>query len=162
MLNIPFPRTTHIVGVLALALSLGLLKDCNSTPPEYEAFYAQSWDKQREEAKNFPIEKQIDYYLAGRRYFHPPYQSLLPLIAERGKAAVPPLIEKMKRTDSDPARMDLLDVVVNIDEFHVDLSEDKPLLDDLKGVVDRMTDLDRKAKAQAVLKEIVENKRPVK
>ena len=158
MFNI-FARTTHVVGVLALAFSIGLLKDCNSTPPEYETFYAQSWDKQREEAKNFPIEKQIDYYVAGRRYFHPPYQSLLPLIAERGKAAVPPLLEKMKQADSDSVRLDLLGVVNNIDEFQVDLSDDKPLLDELTGVVDRMTDVDRKAKAQAILKEI-ENKRP--
>src|SRR6185295_13952381 len=147
MFNI-FARTTHVVGVLALAFSIGLLKDCNSTPPEYEAFYAQSWDKQREEAKNFPIEKQIDYYVAGRRYFHPPYQSLLPLIAERGKAALPPLLEKMKQADSDSVRLDLLGVVNNIDEFQVDLSDDKPLLDELTGVVDRMTDVDRKAKAQ--------------
>jgi hypothetical protein len=159
MVNI-FARSTQVVGVLALALSLSLFKDCNSTPPEYEAFYAQSWDRQREEAKNFPIEKQIDYYVAGRRYFHPPYQSLLPLIAERGKGAVPPLIEKMKQADSDSVRLDLLGVVDNIDEFHVDLSDDKPLLDELTGIVNRMTDLDRKAKAQAVLKEIVENKRP--
>jgi len=158
MFNI-FARTTPVVGVLALAFSIGLLKDCNSTPPEYETFYAQSWDKQREEAKNFPIEKQIDYYVAGRRYFHPPYQSLLPLIAERGKAAVPPLLEKMKQADSDSVRLDLLGVVNNIDEFQVDLSDDKPLLDELTGVVDRMTDVDRKAKAQAILKEI-ENKRP--
>ena len=158
MVNI-FARTTRVVGVLALAFSIGLLKDCNSTPPEYETFYAQSWDRQREEAKNFPIEKQIDYYVAGRRYFHPPYQSLLPLIAERGKAAVPPLLEKMKQADSDSVRLDLLGVVNNIDEFQVDLSDDKPLLDELTGVVDRMTDVDRKAKAQAILKEI-ENKRP--
>jgi len=158
MFNI-FARTTHVVGILALAFSIGLLKDCNSTPPEYETFYAQSWDRQREEAKNFPIEKQIDYYVAGRRYFHPPYQSLLPLIVERGKAALPPLLEKMKQADSDSVRLDLLGVVNNIDEFQVDLSDDKPLLDELTGVVDRMTDVDRKAKAQAILKEI-ENKRP--
>lgn len=159
MLNI-FARAIQVVSVIALALSIGLLQKCNSTPPEYETFYAQSWDRQREEAKNFPIEKQIDYYVAGRRYFHPPYQSLLPLLAERGKAAVPPLIEKMKQADSDSVRLDLLGVVANIDEFHVDLSDDKPLLAGLKGVVDQMTDLGRKAKAEAVLKEIVENKHP--
>lgn len=159
MLNI-FARAIQLVSVIALALSIGLLNNCNSTPPEYKKFYAQSWDQQRQEAKNFPIEKQIDYYVAGRRYFHPPYQSLMPLIAEQGKAAVPPLIEKMKQTDRDYLRVELLNVVVNIDEFHVDLSDDKPLLDGLRGVVNQMTDLDRKAKAEALLKEIVENKRP--
>ena len=160
MLTMFFLRTTHVAGVFALALSLGLLQKCNSTPPEYETFYAQSWDSQRQEAKSFPIEKQIDYYLAGRRYFHPPYQSLLPLIAERGKAAVPPLIEKMKQADNDYVRMDLLDIVRNIDQFHADLGDDKPLLESLRQVVNRTTNVDRKAKAQAVLKEIVENKRP--
>jgi hypothetical protein len=160
MLSIPFSKTTHVVGVFALALSIGLLKDCNSTPPEYEAFYAQSWDSQRQEAKSFPLEKQIDYYLAGRRYFHPPYHSLLPLIAERGKVAVSPLIKKMQQVDNDSARMDLLDVILNIDEFHADLSDDKAVVDELTGVINRMTDLDRKAKAQVILKEIIENKHP--
>ena len=160
MLSILFSKAAHVVGVLALAVAISLLKNCDSTPPEYEAFYAQSWESQRQEAKGFPLEKQIDYYLAGRRYFHPPYHSLLPLIAERGKVAVSPLLEKMQQVDDDYARMDLLDVVLNIDEFHVDLSDDKPIIDELTGIIARMKDVDRQTKAQAVLKEILENKRP--
>ena len=160
MLNILFSRSTHVVGILALVLSLGLFKNCNSTPPEYEAFYDQNWESQRQQAKTFPIEKQIEYYLAGRRYFHPPYHTLLYVIADRGKEALPPLIEKMKHADNDYVRMDLMEVVLNIHEFHVSLSDDKEVIDQLTVIVGSMTDPERKVKAEAMLREIIDNKRP--
>ena len=160
MFNVHLPRSTHIVGIFALVLSLGLSKNCNSTPPEYEAFYAQNWDGQREEAKTFPIEKQIKYYLAGKRYFHPPYYTVLYVIADQGKKALPPLIENMKHADNDYVRMDLMEVVLNIHEFHASLSDDKEVIDQLTMVVGTMTDQERKVKAQAMLKEIIDNKRP--
>lgn len=156
MLNILFLKPAYVVGVLLLLLSIGLFQSCDRTPPEYEAFFTQNRDAQREQAKRFPIEKQIEYCLAGRRYVHPPNHVVFYIIADRGKEAVPAVIERMKRAE-DSDKLELLDLVLNIHEFHDDLSNEKSVIDQLTAIVGGMTDQDRKVKAEAILSDI---KRP--
>lgn len=157
MLNILSLKPAYVVGVLWLLLSIGLFKSCNRTPPEYEAFFTQDWDTQREQAKGFPIDKQIEYCLAGRKYVHPPSIIVFHVIADRGKEAVPPVIERMKRAEDDNDKLELMDLVLNIHEFHDDLSHDKQVIDQLTAIVAGITDPDRKVKAEAMLADI---KRP--
>jgi hypothetical protein len=157
MLNILSLKPCCVIGVLLLLVSIGLFKSCRTTPPEYEVFFAQDWDTQREQAKRFPIEKQIEYCLAGRKYVHPPSTIVFHVIADRGKEAVPPIIERMKRAADDSDKFELLRLVGNIHEFHDDLSTDKQVIDQLTAIVAGMTDPDRKVKAEEVLRDI---KRP--
>ena len=157
MLNIISLRSGHFVGCLLLLFSIGLFKSCNRTPPEYEAFFTQDWDTQEKQAKAFPIEKQIEYCLAGVRYVHPPNHIVFYIIADQGKAAVPPVIERMKRAEYDSDKLELLRLVGNIHEFHDDLSNDKQVIDQLTSIVAGITDSDRKLKAEAMLMDI---KRP--
>jgi transcription elongation factor GreA-like protein len=157
MPNVFCLKHSYVLGVLWLLLSIGLFKSCNRTPPEYEAFFTQDWDTQRQQAKTFPIAKQIDYCLAGTRYVHPPNYIVFYVIADRGKEAVPPIIERMKRAADDSDKLELLDLVLNIHEFHDDLSNDKQMIDQLVAIVADMTDPDQKVKADAMLTDI---KRP--
>jgi hypothetical protein len=155
MLNIFSLKLGYVLGALLL-LSMSLFRSCERTPPEYEAFFTQDRDSQREQAKRFPIEKQIEYCLAGRRYIHPPNHVVFYVIADQGKEAVPPIIESMKFAE-DSDKFELLDLVLNIHEFHDDLSNDKKVIDQLTAIVAAMTDQYRKGKAEAMLAEI---KRP--
>jgi len=154
--NILSLKPGHVVGVLLLLLSIVLFKGCNRTPPEYEVFFTQDWDTQEKQAKAFPIEKQIEYCLAGRRYVHPPNHIVFYIIADQGKAAVPSVIERMKHAE-DSDKFELLDLIHNIHQFHDDLSTDKQVIDQLTTIVAGMTDAYRKGKAEAMLTDI---KRP--
>lgn len=63
--------TIRVIG-LFIVLGVWFLAGCNSVPPEYQAFFDLSPEQRREKMEQFPIDKQIDYYLAGMTYTHPP------------------------------------------------------------------------------------------
>ncbi|HEX6046627.1 MAG TPA: hypothetical protein VFZ22_19200 [Pyrinomonadaceae bacterium] len=157
MFNLLCLKSGYMLGVLWLVLLICTFKSCDRTPPEYEAFFSQDWDTQRQQAKGFPIEKQIEYCLAGKRYVHPPNHIVFYVIADKGKEAVPPIIARMKRTEDSNDKLELLDLVLNIHQFHDDLSNDKQVIEQLTAIVAGMTDADRKPKAEAMLTHI---KRP--
>ena len=150
-----------ILPVLFIFGSL-LVNGCEPVPSEYKAFFTLDWERQQEEARKFPIEKQIDYYLAGKKYVHPPSSTLLYVIAERGKSAVPALIVRMKNERSDSAKLHLLEVVRNIHDFHENLSREKEIIEQLQEIVVGMSDANRKATAERMLTDIVENRSPSK
>ena len=133
---------------------------CEPVPAEYKAFFSQDWARQKEEAKGFSLEKQIEYYLAGRKYVHPPSSTLLYVIAQRGKAAIPALVERMKNERSDAPKVDLIEVVRNINDFHDDVSGDKDLIEQLRTIASGMYDAGRKARAEEMVTDIVERRRP--
>lgn len=133
---------------------------CEPVPAEYKAFFSQDWARQKEEAKEFSLEKQIEYYLAGRKYVHPPSSTLLYVIAQRGKAAIPALVERMKNERSDAPKVDLIEVVRNINDFHDDVSSDKDLIEQLRTIASGMHDAGRKARAEEMITDIVEHRRP--
>lgn len=139
---------------------LAPLNACEKTPPEYTKFFGLDSDKQEELARKFPIEKQIEYYLAGKRYVHPPESTLLPIISEQGQAAIPALLDRINREDSDSQKVHLLEVFRYMQVFHYDLRRDQKVIDDLRGVVSRMKDLNRKARAEELLTGIAENRKP--
>lgn len=157
MLKVFWLKPVYLLGVLSLLLSIGAFKSCSRTPPEYEVFFRQDWDTQREQAKEFPVEKQIEYCLAGKRYVHPPNNVVFYVIADRGKEAVPAVIETMKRAQDTGDKLELLDLILNIHEFHDDLSNDKQVVDQLTAIIASMNDPNQKVKAEAVLAAI---KRP--
>src|SRR5574338_1504796 len=147
MFNLLCLKSGYMLGVLWLVLLICTFKSCDRTPPEYEAFFTHDWDTQRQQAKGFSIEKQIEYCLAGKRYVHPPNHIVFYVIADKGKEAVPPIIARMKRTEDSNDKLELLDLVLNIHQFHDDLSNDKQVIEQLTAIVAGMTDADRKPKA---------------
>ena len=157
--TLPLKPTRSILFTL-LFFGIALVKGCEPVPNEYKAFFALDSDRQREEAKKFPIEKQIDYYLAGKKYVHPPSSILLYVIAEQGKSTVPALLIRMKNEESDSAKVHLLEVVRNIHAFHDDLRDETEVIEQLRVVVSEIKDAARTARAEAMLNDIIENRRP--
>ncbi len=146
------------LALICVVLGVVLVKGCESVPPEYSAFFKLDWEQQREQARTFPIEKQIDFYLAGKKYVHPPSSTLLYVIAERGKSAVPDVLNRMESEQSDAAKLYLLEVIHNIHSFHDDLSGEKDVIENLRVVVSEMNDPNRKAKAEEILTEIAKSR----
>lgn len=155
-------QLNHRATILPALFLFGitLLRACEPVPSEYKTFFALDWERQKEEARKFPIEKQIDYYLAGKKYVHPPSSTLLYVLAEQGKPAVPALIARMKSEDSDSAKVYLIEVVRNIHDFHDNLSGEKEIVQQLREIVAGMRDADRKRRAEGMLTDIVENRSP--
>jgi hypothetical protein len=153
-------RFAHGALFSLLMLSVVLTINCESVPPEYNAFFSLDWDQQIAKAEKFPIEKQIEYYLAGKKYVHPPSSTLLRVIAKQGKAAIPALLERIKKEDRDSGKIYLLEVFRNIHDFHYDLRGEKEVLAQLQDVVSRMGN--RKARGEEILTDIVENRPPRK
>lgn len=156
------PQINSLRSLLFSLVFVGaaLTHACHPVPPEYKTFFSQDWERQKEQAKAFSIEKQIDYYLAGRKYVHPPSSTLLYVIAEHGKPVVPALMERMKNEPSDAAKVDLLEVIRNIDDFHDDLSGDKDLIEQLRSIISKIQDPQRKSRAEELLADIIENRYP--
>lgn len=154
------PNHGRAILFVLFLFGVTLVKGCEPVPSEYKAFFALDWERQQEEARNFPIEKQIDYYLAGKKYVHPPSSTLLYVVAERGKSAVPALLVRMKNEDSDSAKVYLLEVVRNIHDFHDNLSGEKEIVEQLREIVGGMRDANRKTTAERMLTDIVESRSP--
>jgi len=160
MLSNPQVNTLRSLLFGLVFLGVAFTQACQPVPAEYKTFFSQDWERQKEQAKTFSIEKQIDYYLAGRKYVHPPSSTLLYVIAEHGKAVVPALMERMKNEPSDAAKVDLMEVIRNIHDFHDDLSGDKDVIGQLRSIISKIQDPPRKARAEELLTDIVENRKP--
>src|SRR5437016_4759081 len=100
--------SAHIGALTSLILAVAFLAGCGPRMPnEYKWFFDLSPKQQHAEMKKFPIDKQVDYYLIGMGYVHPPEMGLSEDIAERGKEALPYLMKRLQEED-DSDRMDLM------------------------------------------------------
>src|SRR5437016_1131810 len=73
---------------------------CNKIPPEYQAFLDLPVSEQHQVMMKLPLDKRIDYYLAGMRYIEPPQIALADDVASEGKRALPFLVKRL-RDDKD-------------------------------------------------------------
>jgi len=79
------PNGLILIILLLCFLNVGGLLQCGSSVPrEYREFLALPRDKQREEIKKFPLEKQVDIYAWGL-YSEPPNTSMADEIAKMAK-----------------------------------------------------------------------------
>lgn len=158
-MNLRILRSTfRSVGVFASVLCLIAVVDCNRTPPEYKEFLNLPIEHQRAKLRTFPIDKQIDYYLAATSYAHPPELELGDIIASEGKEAVPYLVKRLGEEKQEHRQISLMYVFEHMNRFDYNLKDEGETLDLLKEVVANMTD--HKAEAERVLGDILEN-RPV-
>lgn len=153
-------RIFILVKVFASLLCVVTLASCQQTPPEYQEFLRLPPDQQREKMQTLPIERQIDYYLAGTIYVHPPQLSLRDVIASRGKEAVPALMKRLKEEKKDYHKIDLMLVFSSMHKFHYDLRGEKEVIESLKEVAANIETPKDKATAEEIVKDIVENRPP--
>jgi len=144
-----------------LLLGVVTLASCQlKTPPEYREFLRLPPDQQRERMRTSPIDKQIDYYLAGTTYVHPPLLGLRDVIASRGKEAIPALMKRLKEEKKDYHKMDLMLVFSSMHLFYYDLRGETEVIELLKEVAANMETPEDKARAEEMVKDIVENRPP--
>jgi hypothetical protein len=132
---------------------------CNQVPPEYRNFLKLPRDQQHAKMRTLPVDKQIDYYLAGRRYIHPPL-FLGDVIASQGKEAVPFLMKRLKEEKKDFNKIDLIYLFSYIHRFHYDLRAEKDVIELLKEVAANMETPEDKIRAEEIVKDIIENRPP--
>ena len=67
-------RVLLAVSILSLCATytLAFLSCQKNIPSAYREFSELPPERQRERLKTFPVDKQIEYHLAGHKYFHPP------------------------------------------------------------------------------------------
>lgn len=148
--------TFALLGMLATVLYLIVLPSCNRIPPEYKEFLNLPIDHQRAQLRTYPIDKQIDYYLAATTYVRPPERELGDVVASNGKEAVPFLVKRLKVEDQEHRQISLMYVFEEMNRHYYNLKDEKEALDLLKKVTANMSV--QKAPAERVLADILENR----
>jgi hypothetical protein len=148
--------TFAFLGMLVTILYLIVLPSCNRIPPEYREFLNLPIDHQRAQLRTYPIDKQIDYYLAATTYVRPPERELGDVVASNGKEAVPFLVKRIKEETQEHRQMSLMYVFGEMNRRYYDLKDEKEALETLKYVTANMSV--QKASAERVLADILENR----
>ena len=145
-----------ITGIVVFILCLMLTPACNRIPSEYREFLNLSIENQHAELRKFPIDKQIDYYLAATTYVHPPAMELGDVIASRGKEALPFLVKSLREEKKEHRQISLMHVFEEMNRRYYNLKDEQEALDLLKEVTAKMED--HKARAERILAVILENR----
>lgn len=150
-------RSKALLSVILLAY---FGAGCGSVPPEYETFLELPSNQQRDELRKFPPEKQLEYYFAGLKYMHPGNKGLADVIAERGKSALPFLIDRLRKEKSERNKAEIIFIfeVMHVSYYNLkDEGEVLSLLEETKADAE-WPELRRKS--EEALKLIRENKAP--
>lgn len=149
-------RNSDIRALILLGLAVTLLTACGPRmPAEYQWFFNLSPEQQHAEMIKFPIEKQVDYYLVGMSYVHPPRMGLVEDIAKQGKNALPYLMKRLREEREDGKREDIIYIFKEMSLFHHDLRNEKEVLRVLNETIVSMKE-PWKQRSQERLKEIME------
>ncbi|MGH9966656.1 MAG: hypothetical protein ACREBG_02320 [Pyrinomonadaceae bacterium] len=137
-----------------------LLEGCSRIPPEYRPFLVLSPDQRHAEMQKLPIEKRIDYYLAGVRYLHPPQIGLADDMAKEGKQAIPVLLDRLKREKDEMTKFDIMYIFKVMHGSYYGLKDETEAIAQLKQTTNGMRDPSWKSRSEELLKFIVDNQSP--
>lgn len=146
----------NVVSASGLFIALSLcccVAGCQPVPPEYRAFLEAPPQQQREQMESASVEKQIDYFLAGEAYAHPPLR-LGDYVAKRGKEAVPLLIERLEKEDSAARQVDILYVLEDMNKYYYNLKDEKEAIEAMRALVANMKDPLHKPRAAQAFESI--------
>lgn len=135
-------------------LATFFLVGCNRIPPEYRAFLERSTVEQHEVMRKLPMDKQIDYYLAGMRYMEPPQMGLADDIAKEGKQALPFLVKRLRDEKDEKNQADLIFVFEIMHGRYYKLKDETGVLNLLQQTADNMKDTFQKGRGEEALKYI--------
>ena len=121
--------TKCILLLCLLALS------CSGMPKLCKDYYITK--HAREPLENYPIEEQIDIYLCGYRYLHPPNGDHRAL-ARNGVNILPLLLDRLERAEDDNTRWALFLVFRDIGRFQLDLRRHPRVLAALQRSTEQM------------------------
>lgn len=143
-----------------LLLFTCMLTGCSRIPPEYRAFLALSPDQRHNEMMKLPIDKRIDYYLAGLRYAHPPQIGLADDIAQQGKQALPVLLNRLRAETDEMTQFNMMYIFKVMHASYYSLKDEKEVIAQLKHTADSMRDPSWKSRSEEVLRFIEEKQSP--
>lgn len=95
------------LAIIAVALAVATGSSWCGPPPECRPFLALARDEQVAQFRGYPAEKQLDAYLCTMRQ-EPPDLSFADLIADRGPDVIPPVVQRLKSTDSEGDKGNLI------------------------------------------------------
>jgi hypothetical protein len=139
-----------------MTLSVLAVGSCKQVPAEYRQFLNLPLAEKKAMLRSMPIDKQIEYYLAGMSYAHPPLMELGDVIASQGKDALPHLVKRLKDEKSEGRQMNLIYVFDSMNRSYYNLREEKEALALLAEVTRNMKD--RRSEGERLYKDIVENR----
>jgi uncharacterized protein YfbU (UPF0304 family) len=110
--------------------------------------------------QKLPIEKRIDYYLAGLRYFHPPQIGLADDIAQEGKQALQVLLNRLKGEKDEITKVDIMYIFKVMHGSYYNLKDERDVTAQLKQTTQDMRDPSSKSRGEEILRFITENQSP--
>jgi hypothetical protein len=90
-----------------------------------DEFFQLGTQEQRQVVSHYPLEKQIDIYLASRHHIYPYVPYLAEVIAENGESIIPLLVDRLNQSTIDEEKVDLLWVF-----FFLEMQRDYAVADD--------------------------------
>lgn len=129
----------------------------DEVPPKYKAFFFEMTPEQQAAAfDNSSVEDQIDYYVASFKYEHPGRAGYGEIIAKRhGKAAVTPLLKRIREEKYPAGKFDLMYVLEAIHRTSYNLKNDREVIETLRAEQSKMNERDKQT-IERVLKYIEE------
>lgn len=140
--------------------SVFALLGCNRIPAEYRVFLELPISEQHKVMRDLPIDKRIDYYLAGMTYVAPPEISLADDIAQEGKQALPALMKKLRDSKSESDQDHIIYVFRVMHARYYKLNGEIDALHLLRETVDSMKDPGHKENGEITLRFIHTNQLP--
>ena len=134
-------RSTSFFSLIALVALTSLATGCAHLSDDTTRFFDQDVERQHEEFRTLPIERQYELYRAGIHAWHPPHTRFAVDLASRGEEVVPYLIAKLEeeRWDHMKERIILvLRVMTRI--YGVELHKDDAVMLTLENTVASMDD----------------------
>lgn len=125
----------------AIVISLLGCLACTGCPPpsmstECREFFALQASEREKQFPTFDLDKQLDLYRCGMNR-RPPASSLSLLIAERGEAAIPTLLQKLEAEKDELFQYAIIDVfeVMSVKGY---LRDRRDVIDRIRQVVAKM------------------------
>lgn len=149
-------RSTFPVPAAILCLALGACFAGGCVPPpqvpdEYRPFFDLPRRERVREFANFPIERQVDYYLVGVMYREPPEPGLNLVIARQGPAAIPALLRRLKAAQDVGEQTALISVFEIMARLYYSLKDEAEVIATIRDVVSAMPESTSKRRNQEAL-----------
>lgn len=137
--------------LILFSVFIFLTGGCQRIPAKYRSFLALSPQQQHDQMRTLSTDDQMDYYLAGMRYVHPPQVGLARDIAERGTAAVPIVLRRLREEKDENTQIHLMHILQVMHRCCHRLEDNREVIESLTAVTASMQNRDFKDEADGIL-----------
>jgi hypothetical protein len=145
---------------LSVNLILVSWSGCASIPAQYKPFLELPEGKQRVEMRSYPIDRQVELYLAAMRYVHPPPIGLAEEVAKGGKEKLPAILNLLKEEKDTNNQENIIYVLEVMHGCCYDLHNEKEVIGYLQETLSNAKDENLKSRSDEALRYIVHGEMP--